>query len=81
MSKIYGTPVATPYNPALIKPAVGNVTDISIAIAADGTVTLVSNLDNNESDNIVISTDANKNPNSLTINGSTIPITFTEATT
>lgn len=52
---------------------------ISVTEAADGTVTMVNKLESG-TETIVISPDANGNPNSLTYNGTAIPVEWTEAT-
>lgn len=53
-----------------------SVTAISVTEATDGTVTMVNTLDNGETETIVISPDADGNPNKLTYNGTEIPITW-----
>lgn len=57
-----------------------SVTAVSVTESADGTVTIVNTLDNGESETIVLSSDANGNPNKLTYNDNEIPITWTEVT-
>lgn len=56
------------------------VTAISVTESEDGTVTMVNTLDNGETETIVLSPDAEGNPNKLTVNGTEVPITWTEVT-
>lgn len=54
------------------------ITAISVTESSDGTVTIVNTLDNGELETIVLSSDANGNPNKLTYNDNEIPITWTD---
>lgn len=56
------------------------ITAISVTEAADGTVTMVNALANGGTETLVLSPDANGNPNKLTYNGTEIPITWNEVT-
>ena len=65
---------------SLVAAPVGNASIIGISVteAPDGTVTMVHTLDNGETETLVISPDANGNPNKLTHNDTEIPITWTD---
>lgn len=56
------------------------IKDIAVTEAADGTVTMVNTLKDGGTETLVLSPDANGNPNKLILNGTEIPITWTEVT-
>ena len=56
------------------------IASIAVTESADGSVTMVNTLVGGGTETLVISADANGNPNKLTYNGTEIPITWTEAT-
>lgn len=58
--------------------AIPTVTDVTVTEAEDGSVTMVSTLSDGSTETIVISADENGNPNGLTVNGTAIPLTWTE---
>ena len=60
----------------------GNATDtiagVAITEAADGTVTMVNTLSSGETETIIVSADAEGNPNGLSYNGVAIPFSYTK---
>ena len=56
------------------------IVSIAVTEAADRTVTMVNTLEGGETETIVISADADGNPNKLTYNGKEIPIAWSEVT-
>lgn len=56
------------------------VTAVAVTENADGSVTMVNTLSDGSAETIVITADANGNPNGLTVNGTAIPVTWTEVT-
>ena len=56
------------------------VTAVSVTENADGSVTMVNTLSDGSVETIVITADAEGNPNGLTVNGTVIPVTWTEVT-
>jgi hypothetical protein len=60
--------------------AIPTVTDVAVTENADGSVTMVNTLSDGSTETIVVTADANGNPNGLTVNGTAIPVTWTEVT-
>ena len=56
------------------------VTAVSVTENADGSVTMVNTLSDGSTETIVVTADAAGNPNGLTVNGTAIPLTWTEVT-
>ena len=56
------------------------VTLVSVTEASDGTVTMTNTFEDGSTETVVVSPDESGNPAKLTINGTEIPITWTEAT-
>ena len=57
------------------------VTAVSVTENADRSVTMVNTLSDGSTETIVVTADADGNPNGLTVNGTAIPLTWTEVTT
>jgi hypothetical protein len=53
---------------------------VSVTEATDGTVTMVNTYEDGKTETFVVSPDASGNPVKLTVNGTEVPITWTEAT-
>lgn len=56
------------------------VTAVAVTENADGSVTMVNTLSDGSTETIVVTADAEGNPNGLTVNGTAIPLTWTEVT-
>ncbi len=58
--------------------AIPTVTDVTVTENADGSVTMVNTLSDGSTETIVVTADADGNPNSMTVNGAVIPVTWNE---
>lgn len=56
------------------------VTAVTVTESTDGTVTMTNTFEDGSTETVVVSPDESGNPAKLTINGTEIPITWTEAT-
>lgn len=60
--------------------AIPTVSSVAVTENADGSVTMVNTLSDGSTETIVVTADAEGNPNGLTVNGTAIPLSWTEVT-